>query len=467
VKSANIISDNYLLPVPKDFLYQSALARMRAALVDPEVADDYSVFERDDDDAPPVNAEKIQKLIKVIDDLFTLIRQKSDANESDYRAWLEGIFALNKEWRVASSSGLANAALQGMLSQVSGHFEQDDEADDVARRIEGIGADIYIDERLPHVSYVYPNSPADRAHLEDGDTIFKIDGKDTKGRALDDLVASLRGASGTKVVLSIRRGEEEELKDIEMVRAPNATWSHTVYYKFVSTDSKIGYLRFVSLEKDSVADADEVVKEMAGRGMSGLILDLRVGYSESVLVVAELVDRLVEGEWALVYDCRQGLKRESRRAKQGAAYPDVPLVVVVDRDTSGPKELAAAAVKGTGRGLVLGETTAGCAVGQREFRVSGHKHRLRFAAATYRTPKGDAYQNKGIDPDIKIGIKAEDRERLHARMEAENEAENERRAVEREEGVPDVQLQKAIEYLGGTAVEFGKKTEKKERKEDK
>jgi hypothetical protein len=52
-------------------------------------------------------------------------------------------------------------------------------------------------------------------------------------------------------------------------------------------------------------------------------------------------------------------------------------------------------------------------------------------------------------------------------MEAENEAENERRAVEREEGVPDVQLQKAIEYLGGTAVEFGKKTEKKERKEDK
>jgi C-terminal processing protease CtpA/Prc len=120
--------------------------------------------------------------------------------------------------------------------------------------------------------------------------------------------------------------------------------------------------------------------------------------------------------------------------------------------------------------LVIGDTTAGRAVGQQEFAVPGHDYRLKFAAAVYRTPKGDEFQGKGIEPDIRVEMEPASRGRLMMRMQNEDFGQRGyqvmytgRRQGREEEEVRDVQLEKAIEYLGGTVGEFGKKPEGRER----
>lgn len=457
VKSANLIAENYILPVPKNFLYQSALMRMQAALVDTELAKEHSLFHRDEEDATPPDPRKIQQLVKEICKLSVHISQKPDATDTDYRAWLEDIFVLNQKHGVASSRGLAEAALQGMLHVVNGRYEHCADEAKVANKIEGLGIDIYLEDDQPIISYVHPGSPAERAHLTADNIILKIDGKSTRGCPLADLVSSLCGSPGTKVTLTICPIDEEQdqrPQDIVIVRACNASWSRSVIYRMVAPDSKIGYLRFPTLNHDSICDSDGAVKELAGQGMTGLILDLRTGYGSSTFDASALADRIVEGEWTLVYDSRQGLKRETRKAAPGLAYPDVPLVVLVDKETTGPRELIAAVVKATGRGLVVGETTSGQAVGRQPFRISGHDYKVWFTSCIYRTPKGEEFQHRGIAPDILVAISDEERWRIHERLEAENEAEV---PETQDKDYRDAILQKAIEYLGGVVPELGKK----------
>jgi carboxyl-terminal processing protease len=489
VKSAQIVSEKYLVPIPKDFLLQSALLRMKAALVNPDLLAQPGFgfagqgpifgeqrFEGGRGEARPApDPAKVQQLIKTIDEVYSLVKQKPDAKDSDYLAWLEGIFALNQTLEVASGDGLARAALGGMLAEVSGRPERGESRATQWRRYGerygSTGLHFHLEEGgRARVHYVQPGSPASRADSRQGDLILKINGKETKGQKEDEISQSLRGKPGTKMVVTVQHEGADRPQDIELVCASRGSWSQSVRGKFVSPDSKIGYVRCWSLQEGAGGDVDDLVQDLAQQGMAGLIVDLRVGWMESFATAAELVDRLVGGEWTLVYESREGLKKETRSAKPGAAYPDVPVVVLVERNTQGPEELIAAAVKATGRGLVIGDTTAGRAVGQQEFAVPGHDYRLKFAAAVYRTPKGDEFQGKGIEPDIRVEMEPASRGRLMMRMQNEDFGQRGyqvmytgRRQGREEEEVRDVQLEKAIEYLGGTVGEFGKKPEGRER----
>ena len=483
VKSAGIISDKYLMPMPKDFLLQSGLLRMKGTLVNPELALQAGIMifggggqafvqqQFGGEPRPALDPAKAQQLLKKIDEVYARVKQTPGAGERDYQTWLDEIFTLNNTSNVAPENALARAALTGMLAEVNGRLEQGEKAADrmarSARQYGNLGLNIDMDDGQLVVRQFNSGSAATQADIRQGDIILKINGKDTKGLDLGAAWEMLRGAPGTKVVITVRHEGEQKPADITLTRSARNPWSSGVRSKFVSPDSKIGYVRCWQLPEGRSSDVDEAVQEMAQQGMAGLIVDLRVGNIESFTTAAELVDRLVSGQWALIYDSRDGLQKETRAVKQGAAYPDVPLVVLVDRQTNGPQELIAAAVQATGRGLVLGDTTAGRALGQQEFPVPGRDYRLRFASAIYRTPKGDEFQGKGITPDIRVEMDGNDKGRIMNRMQMEDYGQQQtyygRGRHRHNEELRDVQLEKAIEYLGGTAAEAGKKAEERGR----
>jgi carboxyl-terminal processing protease len=486
VKSAGIVSDKYLMPMPKDFLLQSGLLRMKGTLVNPELAQQVGItifggggqgFVQPQfgvEPRPALDPVKAQQLLKKIDEVYARIKQKPEAIGKDYQAWLDEIFTLNGALTVAPENALARAALTGMLAEVNGRLEQGEKAyvrmERYARQYGNLGLNIDAEDGQFIIRHFNSGSGLTQADIRQGDILLKIGGKETKGRDLGAVWDMLRGAPGTKVVITVRHEGEQKLVDVTLTRSTRNPWNSGVRNKFASPESKIGYVRCWNLPEGRVGDMDEAVQEMAQQGMAGLIVDLRVGNIDSFDSAADLVDRLVAGQWSLVYDSRSGVQKETRAAKQGAAYPDVPLVVLVDRQTNGPQELVAAVVQATGRGLVLGDTTAGRALGQQEFSVPGHDYRLRFASAIYRTPKGDEFQGKGITPDIRVEMDPNDRGRIINQMQMEDygqQASYYGRGRHRhgEDELHDVQLEKAIEYLGGTAAEAGKKTEEKGREE--
>ena len=487
VKSAGIISDKYLMPIPRDFLLESGLLRMKETLLNPElalqagmvfVANGAFVAQRMEglaaEGRAALDPAKAQQLIKKIDEVYARVKQKPDATESDYKAWLDEVFTLNNSLTAAPDSALAHAALTGMLAEVSGRFEQGEKAsvrmERYARQQSGaLGIHIDQEDGQTIVRYVYPGSAAERGGVRPNDVVLKIDGKEIKALNVS-VYEALRGVPGTKVVLTVQHEGAPKPEEMKITRSNRNPWSSGVRNKIVSPESKIGYVRMWQLPEGRIEDVDDAVQEMAQEGLAGLIVDLRVGNIETFASAADLVDRLVGGQWSLVYDGRTGVQKEARAAKAGTAYPDVPVVVLVDRQTNGPQELIAAAIQATGRGLVLGDTTSGRALGQQEFQVPGQDYRLRFASAIYRTPKGEEFQGKGITPDIRVEMDPNDRARVMNRMQMEDYGQQSyygrgsRRRHDDE--IRDVQLEKAIEYLGGTGTDLGKKpdAEGKEKK---
>ncbi len=484
VKSAAIISDKYLVVIPKDFLLQSGLLRMKGVLVNPELASQAGVMVWGQGQAfvnqrfdgvpqPQADPARRQQVLQKIDEVYARIRQKPEAGENDHRAWLEEVFAACETMQAGSQGNLARAALQGMLAEVSGRYEQGEKAyirmERAAKQYGNIGLSLDTEDGQIIIRQVSPLSAASKADIRAGDVLLKVDGNEVKGNNLGEAFEKLRGAPGTKVVLTVQREGAEKAQDVTVTRTARNPWSSGVRNKFVSPESKIAYVRCWQMAEGRVSDIDDAIREMAQDGMAGLILDLRIGNYQGFDVAAELVDRLVAGEWAFVYEGRQGLQKESRAAKPGQGYPDVPLVVLMDKQTNGPQEMIAAAVRATGRGLLIGDTTAGRALGQQEFAVPGHDYRLRFASAIHRTPKGEEFQGKGIEPDIRVEMDPNERGRVINRMQMEDYGQQYygRKRRQTEDELRDVQLDKAVEYLGGTAAETSRKEKDGEARKEK
>jgi carboxyl-terminal processing protease len=447
-----IIADNYLVPMPKDFLFQCALMRMRAALSDPKPASYYGVFVTEDGRTAVPFTERSERLVKRIDDVCRQAAQKPGAKAEEYRAWLQGVFEENHALGVARADGLVSTGLHGMLALVDGDYDESDREDE-ARRVNALGAVLYLEEGRLRVADVNTHTPAGRAGLQNGDIVYKIDGKDTTGPTRGELLTALRGPVGSKVVLTVLPEGQEKPRQVEVVRDLEGTSSGSVHYKLVAADSKIGYMRFPSLDLAHLPEVDETAQEMVRQGMAGLIVDLRVGEITSFEAAAEVIDRLVGGDWTLTYEARKDVRKETRKARQGVVIPDVPLVVMVECDTSGPIEFVAAVLQETGRGLVLGVKTRGCPVAARAFPVAGSNYILRFNAAVCRTPKGVSLLENGVRPDIHVEMDDEVREQIFQRIQEEDFRQGGAAGEQKPDEVKDVQLHKAIEYLGGAAGE--------------
>jgi len=69
----------------------------------------------------------------------------------------------------------------------------------------GVGVELTLKGETPSVVRVIDGSPAAQAGLAAGSSIVAVDGKDTRGKGLADVVNSLRGPADSQVVLDVTR----------------------------------------------------------------------------------------------------------------------------------------------------------------------------------------------------------------------------------------------------------------------
>lgn len=291
--------------------------------------------------------------------------------------------------------GLVNAAgdkyTYYMSAEEAKEFEKDLNGDVGA----GIGVEIGERDGYVKVLRTTPDNPARRAGVLAGDIIYKADGEDISGLSVEDVAKKLRGAEGTKVVLTVMRDDEE--KEFELTR--EVINNVSVYAEYRDDTAIITITRF---DLDTGKLAREKAQEALDRHVKKVIVDLRGNGGGYVSAAKEVASLWIDGDLVVEQKSSSGVYSEKTYAERGKAIlSGMKTVVLVNGSTASASEIVTGALKDYKKATIIGEKTYGKGSVQalEEFTTG---EILRVTVAKWYTPKGKNINGEGITPDKEV-----------------------------------------------------------------
>lgn len=325
----------------------------------------------------------------------------------DIRVFVEVFHKIKKDYvEPIDDQELLENAMRGMLSGLDPHSSYLDSEDyldlqeGTSGEFGGLGIEVGMEDGFVKVIAPIDDTPAQRAGVQAGDVIIRLDETPVKGMTLNDAVKHMRGKPGSDLTLTVVRDGEEKPLVITLTRA-------VIKVKSVRSElleEHYGYIRISQFQGptgDELRDQLRDLKADAGGQLFGVILDLR-NNPGGVLGAAVSVSDAFLDSGRVVYT--EG-RIEDSQLEFSAAPPDLlqgaPLVVLVNEGSASASEIVAGALQDHRRAIVLGTRTFGKGSVQTIMPLSGHGA-IRLTTARYYTPSGRSIQAKGIEPDILV-----------------------------------------------------------------
>jgi len=279
-------------------------------------------------------------------------------------------------------------------------------------QLEGIGAELTIEEGVLQIVTPLKNSPAEKAGLLPGDIIYKIGDEYSVDMSFFEAIMNIRGESGTPITLSIIRESLDEPFDVTIIRAEIDIDSVT---KEVFDDGIV----YLSVNQFSDTTSDEFgagISDLILDEPTGLIVDLRYNGGGYLDIAVEMLSYLLETGLPAVSIHEKGESNtEVLMTNGGPKLLDIPLVILVNEGSASASEIVAGAIQDHDRGIVMGVQTFGKGTVQEvEFLEDGSSVRLTIAA--WHTPNGRAIQDVGLAPDIIVEVYDDDAENEYDRQ---------------------------------------------------
>ena len=256
----------------------------------------------------------------------------------------------------------------------------------------GVGIVIGMKDKTLTVVSPIEGTPSDKAGIESGDQIIKIDGKDSNNMALDEAVSKIRGPEGTTVVLGIRRGNEP-VKEYAIIRS-------NIQIKTVSgkmLPDKIAYLRISMFNENTGSAFAQKYKELEKEGMQAIVLDLRDNPGGLLQESVKVSNFFVPKGPVVSVVTRDG-HREVHSSSLGAVK--YPVAVLVNGGSASASEIVSGAIQDTGVGTLIGTKTYGKGSVQTVLKFDDGA--IKLTIAKYLTPSDRSIDGIGIEPDIKV-----------------------------------------------------------------
>jgi carboxyl-terminal processing protease len=240
------------------------------------------------------------------------------------------------------------------------------------------------------------NSPAAKAGLRTGDYIRAINDVPTREMSVWEGVRALRGTPGSKISITIIRGNAADPHVIELTRENEP--ASVVNGRMAGTG--IGYVRVAAIGPTTANQVASQIAELTKGGASKLIVDVRRASNGTVdhgLALARLFVR----EGTLTIRELKGGAREPIATAAGDGSITLPTVVLIDTGTSAAAEIFAAALAGNKRADLIGEHTIGRAAAQKLVKLPGGAG-LWLSTMRYLTPTGAQLHEKGLEPTVPV-----------------------------------------------------------------
>lgn len=290
---------------------------------------------------------------------------------------------------------MTEAAIRGMLGELDPHSvyipasEMQKIKEDFQGSFEGIGIEFAVLNDTLVVVTPIVGGPSEALGIEAGDKIVKINDTSAVGITQDVVPKKLRGPKGTKVKVTIARAGIKNLLDFEIHR--DKIPLYTVDASFMFND-EVGYVSVTRFAATTHSEFTDAVGKLKKEGMKRLILDLRGNGGGYLDQAFKMVDELLPKGKKVVYTKGRRPEFNEEYISSGSAhFADVPLVILVSNASASASEIVSGAVQDWDRGLIVGETTFGKGLVQRQYDLPDGSG-FRLTTARYYTPSGRLIQ---------------------------------------------------------------------------
>ena len=318
-------------------------------------------------------------------------------------------------------SEVIDSAINGMLQSLdpySAYMSPDSFKNmnsDTKGEFGGLGIEITMEAGLVKIITPIEGTPADKAGVEAGDYIVKIDNKQVKGMSLLDAVKLMRGKIGTEITIAVRRADVEDELIFKITRG-------LIKIREVSAEVKnnVGYIRLRAFNEQSHAQLTKKLSALPNNKLSGYILDLRNNPGGLLSQAIKITGTFLDG--GEVVSTRGKDQRDIKifNAKKGDMINKKPLIVLINKGSASASEIVSGALKDHKRAIILGEKSFGKGSVQSIIPLKNGGG-LRLTTAKYYLPSGESIHEKGVEPDITV--KRENKEKFKINTETDNQLE--------------------------------------------
>lgn len=302
-----------------------------------------------------------------------------------------------------SDSALYRKSVDGMLYELHDPYSVFLSPDRFTRLGEMVSGDyaglgIEVDIRGGSIVIVAPlrGGPAERAGVQPGDHIVRINGKPTDGWTGEEASRALRGKPGSAVTLQIERLGSTAPIELTIIRQ---AIHRSAVRRSAMLPNATGYLEIRAFSDSTAMEVSRAVDALLARGMRSLIIDLRTNpgglLSEGVKVSDLFLD---PGQKIVSMKGRIAGADQSFTDSARQRWPSLPIAVLVDGRSASAAEIVAGALQDHDRAVIVGRPTYGKGSAQSVFPF-GRSGGLKLTTAKWYTPAGRTISKPAIDPD--------------------------------------------------------------------
>ncbi|MEO6817343.1 MAG: S41 family peptidase [Edaphobacter sp.] len=341
-------------------------------------------------------------------------------------------------------STVTDGALRGLLESLDADSSYLTPAEYKIYKTEKAGkaqVGINVSKRFGYATVVsvVPGSPADKINLNDGDIIEAIGGQDTRNISLAMIRMMLEGAPGSELTISVVRPRKAAPDKLTLTRA---VVDYPAVAETMYENSSILYLKPDTLDHEHVQQLEQKLKGMQKAGNKKILLDLRDVAGGNMPDAMRLANFLLPSGTIASLEGQKVTKQTFAVDPSKTLNATAPVVVLVNRGTSGPAELVAAALNDNKRAELVGERTFGEGAQQKTFELPDGGAVI-LTVAKYESPSGKRLQDDAVMPEVLVASNIPDEDE----DEASGTKPNQKPAV-----TVDDQLTKALELLKNKTV---------------
>lgn len=305
---------------------------------------------------------------------------------------------------------LVDAAVEGMLSSLddpySTYMDEENSAtfnETVDGSYVGIGITIAMNaDKKFYVVSVVEDSPAEKANIQVGDYLLKIDDQLLEGLNLSDVTSIIKKDEKTTLELTLERDGKEVVKEVKPATIDFISVTSDVY---ALNNGNAGYISIDTFAANTFQQFKAELKKLEKKNINSLIIDVRSNPGGHLSQTKNILELFMKKNTILYQvQFKDDINKIKDNTKKSRTYP---VVILVNSSSASAAEILAASFRDSySDATLIGETTYGKGTVQTAYTLSDGTS-VKYTTEKWLTPKGKWIDGKGVTPNRVVQLTEE------------------------------------------------------------